>query len=206
MPSPTSRVVKKGSKIRRRFSSGMPWPESAMNSSTASDSGTCRAPHADLPRRPRPHRLFGVQQQVEQRLLQLAAVAEDGRQAGLELRLQLDRVQAELVGAQRQDAVHHVGDVLLGARGGLPAREREQVADDLRGALGLLGDAPQIVRRAPRSAGSCSPRSPPAVPPAGAARSRSRSSAGCSARAPRRRRAARWPRASRPAAAAPGWP
>ena len=124
-----------------------------MNSSTASASGTRPGADADAAHGARAHRLLGVEQQVQQRLLQLAAVAEDRRQPGLERGLHLDRVEAELVGAERQHAGHHVGDVLLGARRGLPPRERQQVADDLRGALRLLGDAPQVVHQAVRRAG-----------------------------------------------------
>ena len=101
---------------------------------------------ADLPRRPRPHRLFGVQQQVEQRLLELAAVAEDRGQAGLELGLQLDRLQAELIGAQRQHPAHEVGDVLFGARGRLAARRRAGCARSARRARTLRRCA-AVVRR-----------------------------------------------------------
>ncbi len=51
---------------------------------------------------------------------------------------------------QREHAADEIGDVLRRTRGRLPAREREQVADDACGALGLLGDAPQVATRARR--------------------------------------------------------
>ena len=112
------------------------------------------------------HRLLGVQEEVEQRLLQLAAVAERPAAAPARSRRRARRVQAELVGAQRQHAVHQVGDVLRRALGGLPARERQQVADDPRRPLGLLGDAPQIARELRRRPQRVRPRRRRAVPPA----------------------------------------
>ena len=90
------------------------------------------------------HGALGVQDEIEQRLLQLAAVGDDRRKAWLELRHELDAAQPELVGAQRQHALHELGEVLRRARRGLPPGEREQVADDARGALRLLGDATKI--------------------------------------------------------------
>jgi hypothetical protein len=105
-------------------------------------------PRADVnaPDRSGAHRLFGVEQQVEQRLLQLTAVAEHRRQPGLEVGHQLYRLQVEFIGAQRKDTGHDVGDVLLGARRRLAAGERQQVADDARGPLRFLGDPAQIAR------------------------------------------------------------
>jgi hypothetical protein len=86
------------------------------------------------------HRLLGVDDQVEQHLLQLMRVGEHLRQAGGQRVDDADVVQALLVGAQRQrlpnDLVHvdhRTGRVAL-------AREREQVADDARGAFGFGKD------------------------------------------------------------------
>ena len=119
----------------------MPWPVSATNSSTASDRASSARRRGVV--RASAHRLLGVQHEVEQRLLQLAAVDEHGRQAGLELGLQLDAVQAELVGAQRQHAVHDVGDVLRRAR----AVCRRANASRLRTILAARSDSSAMRRR-----------------------------------------------------------
>ncbi len=70
--------------------------------------------------------------------------ATTGGKPGVEFSHELDAVQAELVGPKRQHALHELGHVLRLARGGLSARERQQVADDARGAPGLLGNAPKV--------------------------------------------------------------
>ena len=93
------------------------------------------------------HRLLGIEQQIQQRLLDLAAVRHDRRQRRIKLRHELHVVQPVFVGAQRQDAPEQVGDVLWRARRGLTAGEREQVAHDPCGTLRLVGDPPEIVRQ-----------------------------------------------------------
>ena len=81
MPSPTSRVVKNGSKIRVRFEWSMPWPVSATESSTAPARAIEPRRDRETTQRPAAHRLLGVEHEVEERLLQLAAV-DDARAAG----------------------------------------------------------------------------------------------------------------------------
>ena len=123
----------------------MPWPVSLTKSSTAADRDVEARADGQPARRAAAHRLLGVQDQIEQRLLQLAAVGNHRRQPRVELGHELDAAQPELVGAQRQHALHEIGDVLRRPRRGLPSRKRQQVADDARRALRLLGDAPQVV-------------------------------------------------------------
>ena len=93
---------------------------------------------------PRPladeHRLLGVDDQVEQHLLDLMAVGEHLRQAGGERVDDGDVRDALLVGAQRQRLAHDLVDVDHRARRLPLARERQQVADDARGALGFAED------------------------------------------------------------------
>ena len=124
----------------------MPWPVSLMKSSTAAGGLVEARPDVQaLGGRPR-IACSAFSSEVQQRLLELAAVGDDLRQPRLELGHELDAVQPEFVGAKRHHAAEQIGDVLRRARRRLPPREREQVADDLRGALRLLGDAPQVVR------------------------------------------------------------
>ena len=88
----------------------------------------------------RQHRLLGVDDEVEQDLLDLMAVGEHLRQAGGERVDDGDVGHALLVGAQRQRFAHDLIDVHHRARRLALAREGEQVADDARGALGFAED------------------------------------------------------------------
>ena len=101
-------------------------------------------PRAHDERSPRPladeHRLLGVDDQVQQHLLHLVAVGEDLRQARRERVDDGDVRDALLVGAQRQRLAHHLVDVDHRARRLPLARERQQVADDARGALRFAED------------------------------------------------------------------
>ncbi len=104
------------------------------------------------PRWPVPHRLFAVQNQIEQRLLELSAIGDRLRQPGLELGHELDVVEPQVVAAQRQHAADEIGNVLRHSRRALTPREREQVADDPRGALRFLGNAAEVLAELRRDA------------------------------------------------------
>ena len=75
VPSPTSRVVKNGSKIRERFALSMPCPSPTpaarprrweRRGGRQSRAGASRVPH----------RLFGIEHEIEENLLQLSAVCQ----------------------------------------------------------------------------------------------------------------------------------
>ena len=94
------------------------------------------------------HRLLGVDDQVQQHLLQLMRVREDLRQARGERVDDDDVGDALLVGAQRQRLAHDLIEVDHRARALPLAREGQQLAHDLRGALGLVEDH---IHAAPRA-------------------------------------------------------
>src|SRR5580698_795684 len=86
------------------------------------------------------HGIFGIQEQVQEHLLQSSRIPLNGRQFGLEYILHLDLGYLELVLQQSQgvgDYFVHVDVTDLAAAG---AREIQQVVDDLRGAEGLPRD------------------------------------------------------------------
>ena len=158
VPSPTSRVVKNGSKIRRRLASSMPWPGVRHRELDGGSASSNRRGRLQTARRPPAHRLLGVQNQVQQRLLNLAGVGDDRRQPRLVRRLQLDRVEAKVVGTQRQHSGDELPDVLRSPRGGLSSRERQQVAHDPRRALRFVDDPTEILREVRRRRSSIGPR------------------------------------------------
>ena len=112
VPLPTSFVVKNGSKIFRCTSSGTPGPSSFTSSSTASRSASCQRAHdqraASVRRQ---HRLLGVDDQVEQHLLNLVRIGEDRRQARGERVDDRDVGDALLVRAQRERLAHDLVEV-----------------------------------------------------------------------------------------------
>ena len=77
------------------------------------------------------HRLLGVDDQIEQHLLELMRIGEHLRQAGGERVDDGDVAEALLVRAQRQRLAHDLIDVDHRARRLALAREGQQVADDL---------------------------------------------------------------------------
>src|SRR3974390_674047 len=92
------------------------------------------------------HSVFGIQEKIEEHLLQLAGVAEDWRQAGMQLGHHLNARRLELVLQQRErvlDYAVQVHVVEVRARG---AGEVQQAVDNLRGAEGLPGDLFQQFR------------------------------------------------------------
>ena len=206
VPSPTSRVVKNGSKMRRRFSSGMPWPVSRDEQLDGGGLFDIARADAQAPRRPAPHRLLGVENQVQQRLLQLAAVgrapAADSARRRSRARCRSDEIRRRAARARGRPDPR-----------GPAARARPSGGGQRRAGCGRS--------RAARSDSSAMRRRSRARSVVGrdrldretstqlvlerAARSRSRWSADCSARAPRRRRVGRSPTASPPGAAAPEW-
>ena len=81
MPLPTIFVVKNGSNTRGSASGGMPGPSSITSAYTTSPSALTRVRSDDAALRLRlQDRLLGVQQQVQEHLLELLRVAGDRRQ------------------------------------------------------------------------------------------------------------------------------
>ena len=95
------------------------------------------------------HRLFGVDDQIQQDLLALVRVGEHLRQSRGQRLEDVDVAQALLVRAQGQRLAHDLVEVHHRARRVPLAREGEEVADDLRGAFGLAQDrfeaAPRLI-------------------------------------------------------------
>ena len=94
--------------------------------------------------------------------------------------------------AHRDRVANDAVDLLPAARGGVAPGERQQVADDAGGAIGVVADRAQLLGLERRRLAS----------PASARRSRARPAADCSTRARRPTPAGRPPRASRAAPAA----
>src|ERR1039457_4387035 len=87
--------------------------------------------------------VLGVKEQVQEDLLQLSGVAEDGRQLGMQVWNDLDTRGLELVLKQSERVVNYaiqVHVVELGARG---AREIQQAVNNLGGAKRLPRDLVQ---------------------------------------------------------------
>ena len=82
------------------------------------------------------HRLFGIDDEVQEDLLDLMRVGEDRRQPGAERFEDRDVGGPLLVGAERQRFAHDDVEVDGRARRVPLARERLQVADDAGGAFG----------------------------------------------------------------------
>ena len=101
----------------------------------------------------REHRLLGVDDEVQQHLLELVRIGEDLRQAGGERVDDVDVRDALLVRAQRERLAHDVVEVHHRARGVPLAREGEEVAHDAGGALGLPRGSPR--GRAAWSSSNC---------------------------------------------------
>ena len=98
---PTSFVVEEnGSKILSFTSSGTPGPSSLISKVTHSRSGSCQVRTTRTPRPCAEHRLFSVDDQVQQHLLQLMRIAEGVRQAGCQRFNHAEVRHALLVGAQ----------------------------------------------------------------------------------------------------------
>src|SRR5690606_34915428 len=89
------------------------------------------------------HRLDGVDDEVDQHLLELAAVDLD-RLGRLQPDVDLDAAAFEVVGGKHEAVVHHRRDLdRLGVAGKVPrAGELQQFGDDQTDALDLLADQP----------------------------------------------------------------
>ena len=83
------------------------------------------------------HRLLGIDDQVQQHLLHLVRVGEDERQSGRERFDTSTLVRRCSYDAQRERLAHDLIEVDHRARRVSLSRERQQVPDDLRRALGL---------------------------------------------------------------------
>ena len=107
--------------------------------------GAVATPRADAQRALRrssvgAHRLLGVDDDVQEHLLDLVRVEHRLRQRRVELQLGLDVADAQVVVAQLQHALDERVEVRRLLLRPAPARERQQVRHDLRCALGLAVD------------------------------------------------------------------
>ena len=86
------------------------------------------------------HGLFGIDDEIQQHLLNLVRVREHLRQAGRQRLEDVDVAQPLLVRAQRERFPHDLIEIDHRARRVALAREGQQVAHDLRGALRFAQD------------------------------------------------------------------
>src|SRR5215831_10422367 len=86
------------------------------------------------------HGVFGVQEQVQEDLLQAPCVSLDGRQVSAEIALHLNAGHLELVFEEGQRIVDYLVEINLGKFSPGGAREVQQVIDNLGRAERLLGD------------------------------------------------------------------
>ena len=93
------------------------------------------------------HRLFGVDDEIEQDLLNLVRVGEDAGQAGGERLEDVDVAQPLFVAAQRERLAHHLVEVDHRPRGVALAREGQEVPDDPGGALRFGEDGVEAALR-----------------------------------------------------------
>src|ERR1044071_4687932 len=77
------------------------------------------------------HGIFGIEEQVQEHLLQFAGIAMDERQSGIEFSLHLHPRSLELVLQQRESFRDDLVQIDGAEFGGARAREVQQVVDDL---------------------------------------------------------------------------
>ena len=130
-------VVKKGSKIRRRSAGAIPTPVSATLTSASAGARLVRDP--DLDRPAARHRLAGVDEQVQEHLLDLRGV-DPGMGAAGDLEVELDPVPRQVLAHQQDDLLGQSDQVGRLAAVGLGAGQAEHAAGDRRGPLGALED------------------------------------------------------------------
>ena len=145
MPRPPGLVLRNGSKSRSMSSGGMPGPRSLTVTSTSES--TCRLRTIDdpIPRKAIAHRIESVQEEVEEDLLELDAVAEDLRQIGVEL---VQNGDAADHGVAVEQADHFLEDGVEVERPqvrGVFLHERPDPTDDLAGAGVIVGDVVEDV-------------------------------------------------------------
>ena len=141
MPLPTSFVVKNGSKIFGCRSSSYP---GAVVVDLEDDRLSLDVVPAAYDERAtairREHRLLRVDDEIQQDLLNLVRIGEDLGQSRRERIDDGDVRDALLVRSQREGLAHDMIQVDHRARRLPLARERQEIADDLRRALGLAED------------------------------------------------------------------
>ena len=91
------------------------------------------------------HRVLGVGDDVEEDLLDLVRVGHRQRQVRVEVEVEVDVLDAQVVAAQLQHSLEQGVQVHQALLGLAPSREREQVLDDLRRALGFAVDGLHVV-------------------------------------------------------------
>ena len=105
VPTPCGLVVKKGSKIRRLTSGGMPRAVVRDLGDDLAAAAARRARRGGAAAGDLHQRLLRVDEQVEQHLVQLVAVAPDARQAGRHVGVDLDARGAQAVAGKLEGAV-----------------------------------------------------------------------------------------------------
>ena len=179
MPFPIALVVKNGSKIRFCTSSGRRAIVVHLEDHGVTFGLLPRAKDERAAAVCVEHRLLGVDDEVQQDLLDLVRIGKDGRKARGQRLEDHDVRDALLMHPQRQRFADHLIQVhRRPGRVTLPG-ERLQVAHDAGGALGGVVDGVEIGASARRAGG-----------PTAARRRQGSSRADCSARAPPRHRLA----------------
>ena len=143
VPSPTSLVVKNGSKIRPRSSGLIPGP----SSSTSTTCGPRRVhrPHHDIAGARRGvERLLGVHQQVQDDLLDLLAIDQHRQRLGGALHAQRDVLLPQVIGPQLGCLPDDLIEIGRRAIGRAAPDERQQVADDVPGPARFTPDDLEI--------------------------------------------------------------
>ena len=138
---PTSFVVKNGSKIFDRTSSGTPGPSSLTSTTTASRSASCQVRTTIVPR-PCAASIAcsALRVRLSSTCWSWCASANTGGRPAAKRVDDADVRDALLVGAHRQRFTHHLVDVHPGP-GRVPlARERQEVPHDPGGSLRLVED------------------------------------------------------------------
>ena len=110
--------------------------------------GIVRRPHDDGPPAVGANTcLLGIDQEIEQHLLDLVTVGKHFRQPTRERLDHLNVADLLLVGPQRERLAYHLVQIHHGTRGLALARERQQVADNAGGAFGFGQDDFQSLSR-----------------------------------------------------------
>ena len=119
VPPPAGLVVKNGSKIRLRTSSGMPGPLSCTVIRSWPWRRSCSAAMVELPRAaPADHRLLGVGDQVGQHLGQLIRIGHGLRQVRRQLLGDADAGALEAVAEQVERGIGQIWSMRTGTRVG----------------------------------------------------------------------------------------
>src|SRR5207247_7834470 len=96
---------------------------------------------ADSPwRRPPPHRVMGIGDEIHEHLMELMSVRPQWRQPFREIQRDPDAVGAQLVGEHFQGLLNYQIQIHSAALGWTLAREREEIPHDPRAALRRRAD------------------------------------------------------------------